>query len=276
MRNHQKSEFFMKNSYLMRFLFAILLVLPASAESVINLRSVGKCVGIAAVVLSGAAAFYFGTQAYCGNSPAECIDFAREYLNHPKEIGFPAPCSVFLAQELISKIPFGRPEGIRILEAGAGTGIVTKQIISKLGANDRLDVVELEKPLYDILVKKFGNDPRISIHCCSILDFNAEKYDAAVSTIPYNLLPENIVKDIWQHTFGLLKKDAPVSFVNLIGGSTLRSLSTFGEAHKAFNEQQLFMKKLFDVCGVQKKNVIASWPPITVTHLENRWNENSF
>lgn len=268
----------MKNSYFIHFLVAVFLLLPSAAAPAINFKSIAKAVGIGSLAfVGGVTTFYFGTQAYLGNSPEECVDFAREYLNHRKEIGFPAPCSVFLAQELISKIPFGRPEGIKILEIGAGTGIVTKQIISKLGVNDRLDVIELEKPLYDILVRKFENDQRVKIYYCSVLDFSimsdVEKYDAAVSTIPYNLLPEKIIKNIWSHTFDLLKKDAPVSFVHLIGGPTLKRLSTFGEANKAFKQHQLFIKKLFKLCGIEKKNVFRSWPPITVTHLKNRGYE---
>jgi len=245
----------------------LLVLLALGAREVKPLLRKLACFGITSF------AFYLVTQAYCGNSPKECYDFFVEYCRHPKEIGFPAPCSKFLAQEAISKLldemKKGRP--LRILEIGSGTGIVTREILSKMTENDVLDCVELERPLCDILERKFVSDPRVKIHCCSILDFTTEQpYDVIISTIPYNLLPLELVKQMWEHTFNLAVENAPISYVALMGGSTLINLKTFGDQNKKFKEHQLFLKKMFDVCGLGVARVVASWPPITVTHLQKK------
>ncbi len=240
---------------------------------------VKQVAAITAVTATVILSFYLASQAYCGNSPKECWNFFREYCRHPKEIGFPAPCSRFLAEELTSQIPFdlGERRPLRILEIGAGTGIVTRSILAKMGQNDRLDVVELEQPLCDILQQKFAADSRVKISCCSILDFKSEKpYDAIISTIPYNLLPLELVKEMFAHKFSLAAAGAPISYVALMGGAVIKNATTRGEENKKFQQHQAFLKQQFEVCGKRVVNWIPSWPPITVTHLQNKQGEKLF
>ena len=188
--------------------------------------------------------------------------------------GFPS--SKHLAHALIAQIP-ERKDGspLNILEVGAGTGIVTKYLIKRKFA--RLDAVELQKPLCDILTKKFGKTPNVFIHCTGIENFNPGiKYDAVIMTVPFNALPFELVKTIWEHvTQNLLVEGGKLSYFYYPVLPTLKKLALNGEKKEDFQKIQNYLTNLHKEHGTGDKLTHFNLPVARTRYFEFRKKETS-
>ena len=80
------------------------------------------------------------------------IRFFKRYLSDPRSVGAIAPSSPGLSQALCD--PYSRCERpARVLEVGAGTGSVTRQLGRLLRPDDQLDICEINPVFGDILEK---------------------------------------------------------------------------------------------------------------------------
>lgn len=79
-----------------------------------------------------------------------------------------------------------------VVELGAGTGPVTKALLSRGVPRDRLLVVEKSEPLADCLTKKF---PGVDVRCGGAEEIEAMAYgreiQAIVSSLPFRSLPRD-------------------------------------------------------------------------------------
>jgi len=174
-----------------------------------------------------------------------------------KQVGAIAPSSKFLAKDLVSKLKNSlsdkncRP--LRILEIGAGTGPLTKQINKHLRSKDQLDIVEIHKKFYQIVLTKF-QQPNVNIHHTDILNFNpGYKYDFIFSSLPYENMPEEICKEIWQKKLSLCSADAYISYFKYV---------------KFRNFKSDFEEKVVKKYTQTKKIVLLNLPPAKIYTLE--------
>jgi len=84
--------------------------------------------------------------------------FLREFRQTFHSTGAILPSGRALARSLASRVGCAQ-EGQKILEVGSGTGAVTSQIIARLEANDRLDLVELNERFAEVLNDRLKHDP---------------------------------------------------------------------------------------------------------------------
>ncbi|MGE3308821.1 MAG: class I SAM-dependent methyltransferase [Limisphaerales bacterium] len=161
--------------------------------------------------------------------------FAREAFANPREIGAVTPSSPNLARRMARLIP-AADAGL-VVELGAGTGVVTKALLDRGIAPDRLFAVELSPSLASLLRSRFhdvhvlcgdaanlrrllrraGADPHSHSHSAPV---------TIVSSLPLRSLPapkvQSIVREIsalirpsgrWiQYTYALAHRDFPDGF----------------------------------------------------------------
>ncbi len=75
-----------------------------------------------------------------------------------------------------------------ILDVGCGTGEMFTSLLDA-GASE-ITGVDLSEKMIQYAEGKIGFDPRISLHCCDILDFEEPGYDAAVMFDAYQYMPD--------------------------------------------------------------------------------------
>ena len=132
--------------------------------------------------------------------------FISQIPYHYKTIGAIAPFSKMTAKSIfksvLTEINNRNGEKSMFLEVGPGSGGLSEYFVKKLDklyVDYQLDLVELNLELYQVLVKKFANNPRVHVYCCDIIDWQTEnKYDIIVSTLPFNctFFTDNIVSKI--------------------------------------------------------------------------------
>lgn len=179
------------------------------------------------------------------------------FLKDLKQTGAIVPSSKFLAKDLVfhlnKRLSKGDCTPLKILEIGAGTGPLTKQIAKLLRPQDQLDIVEIHKKFYQIIKTKYQSE-NIHPHHADILNFRPDyHYDFIFSSLPYENMPEHISRNIWQKKLSLCKRDAYISYFKYVKFPGFKS---------DFEEE--VVKKYVQ----SKKIVLRNLPPAKVYTLE--------
>lgn len=127
----------------------------------------------------------------------EKVLFVKEIINHPRFIGAALPSSKYLARSMAEHIPKSS-EGY-IVELGAGTGAITKQILSTGIDPKRLMLIEISPRLVIYLRKRFPNINVIEGNAEDldlILGNRIKHIDAIVSSLPLKSLPKKVENNI--------------------------------------------------------------------------------
>lgn len=128
------------------------------------------------------------------------IDFIKALMKNPVAVGALIPSSKFLAEKMVELADLKNTKCI--VEFGAGTGIITKMILSEMPRNAVLFCFEIDKDLVKILNKAI-KDPRIKIIHDSAENFH--KYiaghgfdfaDRIISGLPLAILPKEVKNNI--------------------------------------------------------------------------------
>ncbi len=143
-------------------------------------------------------------------------------------IGAVFPSSRALARRMIEGLPPpGQPR--RVLEVGAGTGAFTRELIGALGPADVLVVVELNPAFCAALRSSLPawsarpGAPRIELVEGDVLAYTPEaSFDAVVSSVPFNALPEAVVADIVQKLHGVLVPGGTLAYFEYTGFGVVR------------------------------------------------------
>jgi len=180
------------------------------------------------------------------------------FLKDLKRVGAVAPSSKFLAKDLVSqlqnKLTDTDCKPLNILEVGAGTGSLTKQIARHLRPQDSLDIVEIHKKFYQIIGSKYRLNDNVRIHHSDILNFHPQKkYDFIFSSLPYENMPESITKQIWEKKLNLCLQNAYISYFKYL---------KFGDFKSDFEE------KIVNTYKYNKKIVFLNIPPAKIYTLE--------
>lgn len=122
--------------------------------------------------------------------------FLKELAKNWREIGAVAPSSVFLTEKMLSVIDFA--SACTVVELGAGTGVMTREMLKRLSSKGTLTVFELNKNFCNALRKE--KDARLSVHCLSAEKLHAmlpeSSVDVVLSGLPLLVLPKERVRSI--------------------------------------------------------------------------------
>ncbi len=87
----------------------------------------------------------------------DSLRFARQFLRHPRQLGTPFQSGRMLARTMAEEV--GR--SVRVVEFGAGTGPVTREILRRLPENGRLTCFEVNPEFCRCLERI--DDPRLCV-----------------------------------------------------------------------------------------------------------------
>jgi len=204
--------------------------------------------------------------------------FFDGFRKNPATVGAFAPCSSFVGKEItkyfVNYIEHEHPEEpIHLLEVGAGTGSLTK-VIEKIVATHPdvavdVDVVEISPDFCEILHNKFGDNPNISIHCISILDWKPDyEYDFVICTLPFNSFESSFMKKVIDHLQQLITSGGVLSYVAYAGIADIKKYFLWGKAKKEHVEKITTLKSMRKQYQIDARTVIANCPPIRIYHLQ--------
>ncbi len=109
--------------------------------------------------------------------------YVKKFITHPRSMGTIMPSSRWLCDAMLSPVDWN--ENLNIAEIGAGDGVLTKRILSRMGEHSSIDAYEIDESFVNILNRL--EDERISIKHTSAENL-AKDYDVILSGIPFRSL----------------------------------------------------------------------------------------
>lgn len=204
------------------------------------------------------------------------VAFFREFRQRFQTTGAIAPSSRFLASSMTRYLR-NRGEGpVRVLEIGPGTGPVTEKIVPLLRAGDRFDLVELNESFVSILNSRFETDETwrgvadfSQVHQLPLQEFHPpEKYDFVISGLPLNNFPADLVEEISNLYFELLKPGGVLSYFEYMFVRTVRKVVGRGENRERLRKIDDIMQRHCDRYRIRRDNILINVPPAWVQHLQ--------
>jgi len=132
--------------------------------------------------------------------------FYKALFKSPRSVGALFPSSAFLARAIASYVPTNQT-GL-IIELGAGTGVVTKEILKRGIDPARLVLIEHSKYLSNKLKKRFPNVTTIHGDATDLRNLLSDKCDnveTIVSSLPLLSLPKSVTEKIIKQIDQILK-----------------------------------------------------------------------
>lgn len=126
------------------------------------------------------------------------IRFMREFIKNPMKMGSITPSSKFLANKMIDEICLKKNNFI--IELGAGTGAITKNIIEKVEDQNNFLTVEINPQLATFLKDKFPNLNIAEISAEFLKEYltenNLPQANGIISGLPWAIFNDQIQNTI--------------------------------------------------------------------------------
>lgn len=142
----------------------------------------------------------------------------------------------------------GAASGAYMLDIGCGTGEMFAPLLDA-GASE-ITGVDISERMIEYAEGKIGFDPRISLHCCDILDFDEPGYDAAIMFDAYQFIQDKTA--FINKIYSLLRPKGRFTVAFGFGRERINSYSMLVpdglavQLHPAANEKKAW-EHLFDV-----------------------------
>jgi len=215
-------------------------------------------VGALLLVMLGFLAFIF----------SDFGSFVFALLKSPKKVGAVAPSSIFLAKA-ITKHVVKKDSPIRVLEVGAGTGVFTEKIVAKLSKEDTLDVIEIDKSLYEILKEKFEKHKNVRVICGSILDWEPKyKYDFIISGLPFNSFGTDFVVSVLGKYTEIIKNKGIFSYFEYLWVSYVKKFFSKGAQKTDYIKSKRILAGFRKSFEFDRDFVLLNVPPAYAYHLK--------
>lgn len=156
--------------------------------------------------------------------------FLKQVFRHQRQIGAVLPSSSFLAREMVRGV---REDGgrKRVLEVGAGTGTITRQILPLLAGGDELQIVEMDPVFVEHLEERVLEPYRVdhpgravTSHCRRIEEAELDGgFDHIVCSLPFNGMKPEAVRSIFRHLLALLAEGGELSYFAYWGQDWIRA-----------------------------------------------------
>ncbi|NGX43295.1 MAG: Ribosomal RNA small subunit methyltransferase A [Chlamydiae bacterium] len=215
--------------------------------------------------------FHQGTSRIKKILPIDTTLFLFQFFRHPNDIGSLTPSSAALANAMTRYIENDHPQTQEkyYLEAGAGTGAFTKAIIEKLGPNDHLDLIEINPKFCERLSKKYEHLKNVSIHVGSVLQWAPPyKYDAIVSSLPFNVFEAQFVLDIYEHYRKVIKPGGIVSYFEYMALPGIKKMFLKSSAREKLQKTLDATNRFEEEHEIRIDKVYANFPPACVHHCQ--------
>ncbi len=133
--------------------------------------------------------------------------FLKEMLKE-HTVGAVTRSSKYIVQRILKNLDFEN-EKIFIVEYGPGDGVITKEILDKIGKEGKVIAVESNNSFIEVLGKI--KDPRLEVRHQDVKEFleknNSLKADFVVSGIPFSFIKPKEREQIVKKTLNLLREN---------------------------------------------------------------------
>jgi phospholipid N-methyltransferase len=203
--------------------------------------------------------------------------FVQQFFDDFFHIGAILPSSRYLGQAGAAYL--ARKQGpVRVLEAGAGTGSFTREIVPLLEPGDTLDVVEINTGLLAHLRDRFTSEadfwpkPGVTINLINadIRSLAAGEYDYIIFSLPLTNFPPELVEEILTLMVNRLKPGGVFSYVKYIFISRFKYLFGNAKTRSMMDANQAIIDSFAARYQIDQRAVIPNVPPTWVYY----WQKN--
>ncbi len=171
-----------------------------------------------------------------------------------------------------------RPEPdrpLRILEAGAGTGAISRGIAAAMQPGDTLDLVESNPEFAAYVEGLLRTDPVMSrvaddsrVHAKLVNDMGTDRsYDVIVSGLPFANFTVDAVREILDYYFEVLEPGGTLSFYGYLYTKEVKAVIARREDYLRQARTSWLVQEWIDRYGIGSEKVFANVPPAWVHHL---------
>lgn len=132
------------------------------------------------------------------------IIFFKRFMAKPGQIGSIMPSSHYLVDNMLSHTDWTKID--KAAELGAGTGVVTSRLLTKLKSRDSLTVFELDKKLRTALESSLNISIYEDARDLEYI-FEPNSLDLIVSSLPWTTLPRQTSLEILKGILKCLRPD---------------------------------------------------------------------
>ncbi|GAA1073474.1 class I SAM-dependent methyltransferase [Nocardiopsis metallicus] len=173
---------------------------------------------------------------------------------------------------------------VRILEAGAGTGAISRGIAAAMRPGDTVDFVEANPEFASYVEHLLKTDPVMSpiadsaqVHACLVNEMGTDlTYDVIVSGLPFANFTADQVSEILDYYFTVLRPGGTLSFYGYLYTKEVKAVIAKREDYLRQARTSWVVQDWLDRYGVGSEKVFANIPPAWVHHLRKpEWESSS-
>ncbi|OQY44520.1 MAG: hypothetical protein B6242_12520 [Anaerolineaceae bacterium 4572_78] len=202
--------------------------------------------------------------------------FFQQFIKEFTQMGSILPSSTPLAQAMTSHLAC--KEGhVHVLEAGAGTGVFTKEIIRHLQKGDSFDIIEINPKLVGYLQRRLQNESAFQADEVTIRLINGDirtvqqkkLYDYIIFSLPLANFPPSLTEEILTQMIACLKPSGTFSYVKYIFIGRLKYAFGGNDIQTEIDAYQEIIDAFTYRYQMERQAVLTNVPPAWVYHWRN-------
>jgi phospholipid N-methyltransferase len=195
--------------------------------------------------------------------------FFQQFFEDFFHVGAILPSSRYLGQAVVSYLAQKQGQ-VRVLEAGAGTGPFTREIVPLLQPGDILDAVELNSKLIDTLEQRFAQEPEFQTPEGVTANLIADdvrnvakhhQYDYIVFSLPLTNFPPELVQEILDLMMDRLKPGGVFSYVHYIFVSRFKYVFSSSAVRAEIRANKEIIASFANQYQIERRAVVRNIPP---------------
>jgi phospholipid N-methyltransferase len=197
--------------------------------------------------------------------------FWRQFRDNFVAVGAVAPSSAALADAMTARLAM-KTGPVRVLEAGAGTGSFTGQILRCLQPGDVCDIVEINPQLFAHLIQRFPDQPPgVTLRWINddirSVDYGPG-YDYIVFSLPLTNFPPALVQDLLDHMMAALRPAGIFSYVKYIFISRFKYAFGGTSVRAAMDHNHAIIEAFTSRYQIERRSVLRNLPPAWVYYWQ--------
>ncbi len=165
--------------------------------------------------------------------------------------------------------------GMAIMEAGAGTGPVSRSIAAHMRENDTADLVESNAEFADYLRGLVETDPamrqvadQLTVHQALVTDLGTDRsYDLIISGLPFANFTAEEVREIFEYYFTVLRPGGRLSFFGYLYTKEVKAVVAPRADYLRQARSSWVVEEWANRYGIGSERILPNIPPAWIHHL---------
>ncbi|GAA4903475.1 class I SAM-dependent methyltransferase [Streptomonospora salina] len=204
--------------------------------------------------------------------------FVRQAVRTFRATGAVAPSSRGLGNALARFVDErATPDApLSIMEAGAGTGAVSRVIAEHMREGDTIDLVESNPEFAGRLADQLTTDPELAriadsatVHQKLVTDLGTDRgYDVIISGLPFANFTAEEVREILEYYFTVLRPGGRLSLFGYLYTKQVKAVVAPREDYLRQARSGWVVEEWVNRYGIGTERVMANLPPAWIQHLQ--------